>query len=51
MPTIKQPAPIKLPVDLVARIDAVKDPLIPRTAWVVDVVAKAVVAAEEAAKR
>lgn len=48
MPTAKQPAPIKLPVDLVARIDAVKDPLIPRAAWVRDVVTKAVVAAEEA---
>lgn len=51
MTNTPKPVPVRIPPDLVARIDAVKDPLIPREAFVRDLLDKALSAQERKAKR
>jgi hypothetical protein len=43
--------PIHLPGDMVRRIDAIKDPLVPRAAFVTDLIDEALRAHEEATRR
>lgn len=53
MPTTKaKPLPVRIPAEMVARIDALKHPLVPREAYVRDLLDKALTAQErKAAKR
>jgi excisionase family DNA binding protein len=46
-----KPVPIRIPVDMVTRIDAVKDPLIPREAFVRHLLEQALQAEERKAKK
>ena len=43
--------PVRIPADMVARIDALKDPLIPREAYVRHLLEQALKAAERKARR
>jgi hypothetical protein len=46
-----KPVPIRIPPEMVARIDALKDPLVPREAYVRALLDRALKAEERKAKR
>lgn len=46
-----KPVPVRIPAEMVARIDAVKDPLIPREAFVRALIEKALQPLERKATR
>jgi len=51
MTTPAKPVPVRIPPEMVARIDALKNPLVPREAYVRHLLDKALKSEERKAKR